>query len=315
MTRGAPRRRRLPQVQRVAAYAVIVRVPTGATAGWEILLSRLSDTLTHSPLWTLPGGGLDHGEDPRAAVVREVYEETGLSVTVGETAWVLSAHRANTWRRGRRVDAHALRIVYDGWVPLDSPEPRTIEVGGSTAEAAWLPLADVRSGAVPTLPLVLEALEHHRIARVQRVASYALVLRGGPEAQEVLLTRIAPHAVHGGKWHLPGGGLDFQEDPRAGLVREVHEETGLAVTLGEPLEVHDIALTGVAPNGRLEEFHGIHLIYVGTVAPGEDPRVVEVGGTTDAVAWVPLAAIGELTVTSTVTAALASYARRSVGRG
>lgn len=299
MTPGTPRRRRLPQVQRVAAYAVILR-------DGRILLSRLSDALTRSPLWTLPGGGLDHGEDPRAAVVREVYEETGLDVTVGETAWVLSAHRANTWRRGRHVDAHAVRIVYDGWVPLDSPEPKTVEVGGSTAEAAWLPLADVLSGAVPTLPLVLEALEQHRIARVQRVAAYALVLRGRPGSEEVLLTRIAPHAVHGGKWHLPGGGLDFQEDPRAGLVREVHEETGLALTVGDPLEVHDISLTGVAPSGRLEEFHGIHLIFRGTVAPGQEPRVVEVGGTTDAVAWVPLADVGDLVVTSTVAAALAA---------
>jgi 8-oxo-dGTP diphosphatase len=83
MSGGAARRRRLPQVQRVAAYAVILRVATDPASGWEILLSRLSDTLTHSPLWTLPGGGLDHGEDPRSAVVREVYEETGLSVTVG----------------------------------------------------------------------------------------------------------------------------------------------------------------------------------------------------------------------------------------
>jgi 8-oxo-dGTP pyrophosphatase MutT (NUDIX family) len=296
MSPAAPRRRRLPQVQRVAAYAVILRVASDPQGGWEILLSRLSDTLTATPLWTLPGGGLDHGEDPRAAVVREVYEETGLSVTVGETAWVLSAHRANTWRRGRNVDAHALRIVYDGWVPLDSPEPRTVEVAGSTAEAAWLPLADVRSGAVPTLPLVLDALAQHRIARVQRVASYALVLRGPVGDQQVLLTRIAPHAVHGGRWHLPGGGLDFQEDPRAGLVREVHEETGLAVTLGQPLEVHDIALTGVAPTGRLEEFHGIHLIFLGAVESAEEPRVVEVDGTTDAVAWVPLADVENGTV-------------------
>ncbi|GAB7003148.1 hypothetical protein JCM18899A_06190 [Nocardioides sp. AN3] len=317
MTPTPPRRRRLPQVQRVAAYAVILREDTDTvgpdpTTGPRrlILLSRLSDTLTPSPLWTLPGGGLDHGEDPRAAVVREVHEETGLDVSVGETAWVLSAHRANTWRRGRNVDAHAVRIVYDGWVPLDSPEPKTVEVGGSTAEAAWLPLDDVLSGAVPTLPLVLDALEQHRLARVQRVAAYALILRGPAEAHEVLLTRIAPHAVHGGKWHLPGGGLDFGEDPRAGLTREVHEETGLAVTVGEPLDVHDISLTGVAPNGRLEEFHGIHLIFTGTVARGEDPRVVEIGGTTDAVAWVPMDAVAGLTVTSTVEAALAAWERQ-----
>ena len=30
--------------------------------------------------WELPGGGLDHGEDPRAGLEREVAEETGFKV-------------------------------------------------------------------------------------------------------------------------------------------------------------------------------------------------------------------------------------------
>ena len=106
----------LPQRQRVAAYAVILRDN-------RILLSRLSPAVTRDELWTLPGGGLDHGEDPRNAVVREVYEETGLHAEVGELARVYSAHLPGVWREGKRVDAHALRIVSDGWVPLDSPEP------------------------------------------------------------------------------------------------------------------------------------------------------------------------------------------------
>ena len=53
----------LPKRQRVAAYAVILREG-------NILLSRLSESVTAEELWTLPGGGLDHGEDPRDAVVR-----------------------------------------------------------------------------------------------------------------------------------------------------------------------------------------------------------------------------------------------------
>ena len=119
----------LPKRQRVAAYAVIIR-------DGRILLSRLSPSITSEELWTLPGGGLDHGEDPRDAVIREIYEETGLHAVVGETARVYSAHLPGVWRDGRRVDAHALRIVYDGWVPIDAPEPRVVEVDGSTAEAA-----------------------------------------------------------------------------------------------------------------------------------------------------------------------------------
>lgn len=32
-----------------------------------------------------------------------------------------------------------------------------------------------------------------------------------------------------GQWELPGGGLDFGEEPRAGLQREIEEEMGLEV--------------------------------------------------------------------------------------
>ena len=34
------------------------------------------------PIWVLPGGGVDEGEKPEKAVVREFLEETGLSVKI-----------------------------------------------------------------------------------------------------------------------------------------------------------------------------------------------------------------------------------------
>ena len=74
---------------RVGAYVVCVR--DGA-----LLLVRF----TGADRWALPGGGLDHGEDPRDAVVREVHEETGLDAVVGDTARVYSAHLPGVWREG-----------------------------------------------------------------------------------------------------------------------------------------------------------------------------------------------------------------------
>ncbi|MDQ4052304.1 MAG: NUDIX domain-containing protein [Actinomycetota bacterium] len=283
--------------QRVGAYAVIVREG-------HILLSRLAPHLTDAELWTLPGGGIDHGEDPRDAVVREVYEETGLAARVGETARVFSRHLPDTRRDGRRVDAHSLRLVYEGWVPVDAPEPRVVEVDGSTVDAAWHPLASVLDGTVPVDWLALEALAAHQPVRMQRVAAYALVQQDGA----VLLTRFSPLGFHTGKWGLPGGGVEHGEEPRETVLREVREETGLDCVVGEVITVDHVRVRGTAPSGRDEEFHSIGIVYAATVADGVEPRVEEQEGTTDAVAWVPVADIeaGTVPVVETVHRALAA---------
>lgn len=265
------------RVQRVGAYAVIVR-------GDEVLLCRLAERVTRSELWSLPGGGVEHGEDPRDAVVREVREETGLPVTISEDARVFSLHVADAWRRGRRTDAHSIRIVYEGWVPADAPEPRVVEVDGSTAEAAWKPIAGALDGSVPVASLVTEALEAYRIRRRQRTAAYACVLRD----DHVLLTRTSGLAPEPGTWHLPGGGVDHGEAPTSTVVRELAEECGLEGEVTGLLTVVDRHFTGTAPNGREEDFHAIGIVYSATVGPGE-PHVVEEDGTTDAAAWVPVA--------------------------
>lgn len=265
----------------MGAYAVMLREHGGRV---EVLLSRLSARVSRAELWTLPGGGIDHGEDPRLAVIREIHEETGLEATVGETAHVYSAHLPRASRDGLLVDAHAIRIVYDGWAAPDAPSPRVLEVDGSTSEAAWQPLDDVVSGAVPVAGLVTEALVDHLPFRLQRVAAYAVVRRAG----EVLLTRLSSRAAHPGRWTLPGGGIGHGEHPSVALAREVEEECGLPCEVTGLIGVHDTHFFGNAPSGRIEDYHGVHLIFGATVGDGE-PYVHEVDGTTDAVAWVSVA--------------------------
>jgi 8-oxo-dGTP diphosphatase len=116
------------QQTRVGAYVVIVR--DGA-----VLLSRFA----RSGRWTLPGGGIDHGEPPEDAAVREVMEETGYRITLGPLIGVDST-RWDRGRDGRRTDMHALRILYTGEVT--GGELR-FEEGGSTDMAAWVPMAEV----------------------------------------------------------------------------------------------------------------------------------------------------------------------------
>jgi 8-oxo-dGTP diphosphatase len=283
----------LPRRQRVAAYAVIVR------AG-DVLLSRLAPSISEEELWTLPGGGIEFGEHPDDAVVREVHEETGLECHLGRPLWIGSAHRVVD-RQSEPTDMHSVRIVYDAWVAADAPDPRVVEVDGSTIDARWLPVEDVESGVVPTVPMVREALAHHWPAQRQRLAAYALVRRD----DAVLLTRTSVRGPRPGTWTLPGGGLDHGEPPAVAVAREVIEETGLVATVGDLLGVHDEHFTGTAPHGREEDFHGIHLVFAAEVGGG-DPEVRDTEGTTDAVAWVPVAdvASGLVPVSTLVTAAL-----------
>ena len=49
----------------------------------------MSESTLSPGSWTLPGGGLDFGEDPEAGALRELGEETGLE---GEVRGLLGVH-------------------------------------------------------------------------------------------------------------------------------------------------------------------------------------------------------------------------------
>jgi 8-oxo-dGTP diphosphatase len=107
----------------------------GATAvvvdrAGRLLLGQRAD----NGRWTLPGGAVDPGEQPAEAVVREVYEETGVHVAVERLAGVVlrQSHYANgdvcqymaVWFRCRATggtarvnDEESLAV---GWYHLDA---------------------------------------------------------------------------------------------------------------------------------------------------------------------------------------------------
>lgn len=123
---------------RVAAYAVCVR-------GGRILLARWV-ARDGARRWTLPGGGMDHGEHPADTVVREVTEETGYASEVTALLGVDSMRVRKPRRLGPDADFQSLRILYEGRITGGELRPET---DGSTDLAAWHPL-----DAVPGLDRV-----------------------------------------------------------------------------------------------------------------------------------------------------------------
>ena len=89
-----------PQLLLTPGVAAIVRNEKG-----QILLHRRED----NGAWSLPGGGVDPGETPAEAVVREVLEETGLVVVPTSIVAVVGGteHMRFTYPNGDQIEVVA----------------------------------------------------------------------------------------------------------------------------------------------------------------------------------------------------------------
>lgn len=132
------------RVTRVAAYAL-------CTDGDAILLTRNAPgaTVSHDGYWTLPGGGVEFGEAPERAVLRELAEETGLAGAVIGLAGVDSwADQFTDPADGVAKDFHGIRIMYR--VRITGGELRD-EVDGSSDAARWIQRAE--AGRMPLVDI------------------------------------------------------------------------------------------------------------------------------------------------------------------
>lgn len=111
------------------------------------------------------------------------------------------------------------------------------------------------------------------------------------------------------RWTMPGGGVEFDETPAEGAVRELREETGYDVELLGLLGV-DTFLVRPAhrtdPPGR--PLKSLRLVYDARIVGGELRH--EVDGSTDEARWIPLSEVPALPRVSLVDAALALRSER-----
>lgn len=292
----------LEPLRRIAAYAICTD-PMG-----RFLLVRASAQHGTPGVWSLPGGAVDHGEDPNHTVVRETAAETGLSVSVTGLRDVLADMRALPHRG---ITIHTDRLLYEVAVrggtlcdrvgqPTDlarwltAEEAERLQLRPFTAAALGLPPGpvDLRPEGVPDFPSFYAAPGPDGLHRAQRFAAYAVA--SDPDGR-LLLTRVADGYPGAGCWHLPGGGTDYGEQPGAALIRELAEETGQHGRLVELLGVashRDAASLG--PEGYPIDWHGVRAFYRVVVDRPVPPTVAEVGGSTCEARWFSVAEVASL---------------------
>ncbi|WP_344153109.1 NUDIX hydrolase [Kribbella yunnanensis] len=120
-----------------------------------------------------------------------------------------------------------------------------------------------------------------------RLAAYGVCLDGG----RVLLARYVSPVGDGSWWTLPGGQVEFGEDPVDAVVRELEEETGLVGVVEELLGVdsrvipaHE-AKRGV-PHQNVGVFYGVRVVG-GVMRP-------EANGETAEAVWTPVQEVSGL---------------------
>ena len=302
----------LEPLRRIAAYAI------SRNSADEVLLVRASSRSGTPGIWSLPGGAVDHGEHPNDTVVRETAAETGLSVAVDA---LVNVHADMRSLPHRGVTIHTDRLIYRvrmrGGALIDrvgqptdlarwvgAEEVRELPLRPFTAGALELPpaTADLRPDEPPDFPSFYAYPGPDGLHRAQRFAAYAVA---SDPAGRILLTRIAPGYPGEGRWHLPGGGTDYGEQPGTALIRELVEETGQRGRLVELLGIashRDAASLG--PEGYPIDWHGVRAFYRVAVDLATAPTVHDVGGSTVEARWFTADEVGALELTEITSEAL-----------
>jgi ADP-ribose pyrophosphatase YjhB (NUDIX family) len=109
--------------------------------------------------WTVPGGTVEAGEDPRTGCFREVLEEVGLDLAPGRLLVVAHGVAMGIW-------GDSVSFVYDGGV-LDAGTPITVQEEELLSHR-WTAPEELdrylRPGLARRLRLALSALEDGTVA-------------------------------------------------------------------------------------------------------------------------------------------------------
>ncbi len=221
--------------------------------------------------WITPGGGLEPGETPQQAAVRETYEETGIEITLLPDAPVAHS-RVRSWRGDgvtyEQTD-HFFTVSVAAGLTFAPAGLTDVERDLWLGNRWWTP-AELRASDETFVPADVAELVQS-VGPISRTAGRVLLIESYVD--------VGTASTH---WITPGGGAEPGESPADAAARELLEETGVRVELGDADAVH-VDRESFTFNGRVYEQTNHYFVVQlrdgrgrlpgRTRRPGREPRV------------------------------------------
>lgn len=118
----------------------------------RVLLSRRKAGEHLAGAWEFPGGKVEAAEDPRDALARELREELGIEVVVGDIIECTFHHYADAQKS-------VLLLFFAATRTTDSPAPQALDV----AELRWALRAELRDEEFPPADVAVLARVRERL--------------------------------------------------------------------------------------------------------------------------------------------------------
>ena len=114
------------------------------------------------------------------------------------------------------------------------------------------------------------------------------------------------------QWELPGGLLEMDEDLADGLIREVHEETGLSVSVGKIVSVWDNRFGAfIVRDGRTLNVRIILIAYLCSTSES----TIKLSHEHDDFRWVPNEELTQINLVTNTREAINAYLQMDSQRG